>query len=119
VDREQRLRRAYAGFNDRDVEAVLSLMTPEVDWPNAWEGGRLRGHDAVRDYWTRQWASIDPTVEPLAFTTRPDDRVAVEVRQVVRALDGTPMQEGTVLHVYAFAGDLIERMDVEEALGAG
>jgi hypothetical protein len=26
-------------------------MHPEVDWPNAWEGGRVVGHAAVRDYW--------------------------------------------------------------------
>jgi hypothetical protein len=119
VDREQRLRRAYAAFNARDVDAVLSLMTLDVDWPNAWEGGRVRGHGGVRAYWTRQWASIDPSVEPLSVTTRPDGRVAVEVRQVVRALDGTPLQEERVPHVYAFDGDLIARMDVEDAPVAG
>jgi len=25
----------------------------DVDWPNAWEGGRLHGKDAVRDYWRK------------------------------------------------------------------
>jgi len=30
------------------------------------------GHEGVRPYWTRQWAAIDPTVTPVAFTTRMD-----------------------------------------------
>jgi hypothetical protein len=92
-------------------------MSPDVDWPNAWEGGRVRGHAGVRDYWTRQWAAIDPAVEPLGFTTRPDGTVAVEVHQVARSLDGALLGEGRVVHVYAFSGDLISRMDVEEPAG--
>jgi hypothetical protein len=44
------LRSAYRAFNARDVEAALELMHRDVDWPNAWEGGRLVGRAAVRDY---------------------------------------------------------------------
>jgi hypothetical protein len=114
MDRDVRLRAMYAAFNGRDIDEVLAQMTADVDWPNAWEGGRVRGREAVRDYWTRQWAAIDPTVEATGFSTRPDTSVAVEVHQVVRALDGTLLGEGDVRHVYAFDGDLIARMDVEE-----
>jgi SnoaL-like domain len=57
------LRSAYRAFNARDIEAAIELMHPEVDWPNAWEGGRVRGRAAVRDYWTRQFASISRTGE--------------------------------------------------------
>ncbi len=95
-------------------------MTDDVDWPNAWEGGRVRGQDAVRDYWTRQWAEIDPLVEPLAVELRSDVTVAVTVRQEVRSLEGTPLAISEVLHVYTMRrdsneGELIERMDVEES----
>jgi hypothetical protein len=113
MDRETRLRRTYEAFNDRDVDAVLAQLAPDVDWPNAWEGGRVRGHAGIRDYWARQWAAIDPTVEPLSFTRRPDGRLAVEVRQTVRAPDGSLLHEGRAVHVYRFDGDLIARMDVE------
>jgi hypothetical protein len=88
-------------------------MAANVDWPNAWEGGRVYGHDGVRDYWTRQWAVIDPTVEPVAFITRSDGSIAVEVDQVVRRVDGTLVGQGRVIHVYAFRDDLVTRMDVE------
>ena len=46
---------AYEAFNRRDVDAVLAGMAPDVDWPNAWEGGYVHGQRAVADYWTRQW----------------------------------------------------------------
>jgi SnoaL-like domain len=104
----------YEAFNARNVDRVLALMTSEVDWPNAWEGGRVRGHDGVRDYWTRQWTTIDPTVEPLAFAERADASIAVEVQQVAHKMDGTLLSEGRVLHVYVFRDDLVDRMDVEE-----
>jgi hypothetical protein len=120
VDREQRLRACYEAFNARDIDALLRQMTADVDWPNAWEGGRVQGHDDVRDYWTRQWAAIDPTVAPVAFAARADGSIAVEVRQVVRERDGTLLDEGRVVHVYTFRGDLVARMNVEdEERGAG
>jgi ketosteroid isomerase-like protein len=105
-------RAVYAAFNARDVEAVIATMHPDVDWPNAWEGGRVRGHDAVRDYWRRQFAEIDPRVEPQAFALTDDGRVAVEVRQIVRSHGGELLSEQTVTHVYAFRDGLVERMDV-------
>jgi hypothetical protein len=42
-------------------------MHPDVDWPNAFEGGRVHGREAVRAYWTRQFQQIDARVEPLGF----------------------------------------------------
>lgn len=113
MERERRLRATYDAFNARDIEAVLRQMADDVDWPNAWEGGRVYGHDGVRDYWTRQWAVIDPTVEPVVFTTRADGSIAVEVDQVVRRIDGTLVGQSRVIHVYTFRDDLVTRMDVE------
>jgi ketosteroid isomerase-like protein len=85
VEHAARLREMYAAFNACDIDALLEQMTADVDWPNAWEGGRVHGHDEVRDYWSRQWSMIDPSVEPVAFNVRPEGRVAVEVDQVVAA----------------------------------
>jgi ketosteroid isomerase-like protein len=44
----------YAAFNARDIDALLDHMTPDVDWPNAWERGRVHRHEELRDYWSRQ-----------------------------------------------------------------
>jgi SnoaL-like domain len=60
------LRRVYALFNSRDIESVLAAMHPDVVWANGMEGGHVHGRDEVRSYWKRQWAMIDPHVEPTA-----------------------------------------------------
>jgi len=113
-DPERVVRDAYAAFNARDIGGALAHMQPDVDWPNAWEGGRVHGHNAVRDYWTRQWQEIDPTVEPTAFTHRDDGTIAVTVHQLVKDRDGKLLVDSTVTHVYTFDGDLVSRMDVEQ-----
>src|ERR1700722_7336623 len=79
----------YAFFNARKIDSVLETMHPEVDWPNGMEGGRVHGHAGVREYWTRQWAMIDPHVQPVGFALEEDGRVAVTVHQTVRDLKGT------------------------------
>jgi hypothetical protein len=117
VDREATLHQTYRAFNDRDIEAVLRLMHPEVDWPNAWEGGRVVGRDAVRDYWTRQFAEISSNVEPESFMEEPDGAITVDVHQVVHdANSGDLVTDSRVRHRYWFddAG-LVTRMEVFES----
>ena len=114
ADAEALLRGAYAAFNARDVDAALASMHRDVDWPNGMEGGRVAGHEAVRAYWTRQFGLIDSRVEPLRFTARPDGRVAVEVRQVVRDLGGAVLADGLVTHVYTLRDGLVARMEIED-----
>jgi SnoaL-like domain len=80
---EERLTATYAAFNERDIDEVLAQMAEDVDWPNAWEGGRVVGHDAVRSYWTRQWAEIDPEVQPQSFRRLPDGRQKASDLQVL------------------------------------
>lgn len=55
------LRPNYAEFNRREIDSVLVAMHPEVDWPNSLEGSRVYGHQAVREYWTRQFQMLNPT----------------------------------------------------------
>jgi len=106
VDRKKTLRYLFVlkvgtnAFNARDIEAVLAVMHVDVDWPNGMEGGRVLGHDEVRKYWTRQWSMINPTVTPKRFVTEEDGRIAVEVHQVVRDLEGNVILDGVVEHVY-------------------
>jgi len=114
MNTDELLHSMYDAFNARDIDGVLASMAADVDWPNGWEGGRLRGHEAVRDYWTRQWASIDPRVDPVEIGPRADGRVAVEVHQQVRDLDGSVLADGTVIHVYAMRDGLVARMDIEQ-----
>ena len=102
----------YRDFNARDIDAVLARMTDDVEWPNGWEGGYVRGHDAVREYWTRQWAEIDPTVTPIAVDRAADGRIDVTVRQVVRDRDGELIGETLVHHVYRVERAQITHMEI-------
>ncbi|HEX6460515.1 MAG TPA: nuclear transport factor 2 family protein [Thermoleophilaceae bacterium] len=112
-EREELLKAAYAAFNARDIERALTLMHADVDWPNGMEGGRVRGLDGVREYWTRQFGMIDSHVEPERFELLDDGRVAVRVHQVVRSLDGAVVSDGHVTHVYRFRDGLVGGMDIE------
>jgi ketosteroid isomerase-like protein len=110
---EDTLRSAYAAFNARDVEAALALMHPDVDWPNAWEGGRVVGRDAVAAYWSRQLAQISSTVEPERFDIDPDGTITVTVHQVVRDAATNELQsDAHIRHRYRLEDGLILRMDV-------
>jgi hypothetical protein len=112
---EQLLRSAYRAFNARDIDAAIELMDPEVDWPNAWEGGRVVGRAAVRDYWNRQFATIASNVEPEGFTEEADGSITVDVHQVVHgASTGELISDSRVRHRYRLEDGLVVRMDVLE-----
>ena len=108
----QIIEQAYNGFNRRDIPSVLSLMTEDVLWPNGWEGGYVTGHDEVKEYWTRQWKEIDPTVTPVFISELPNNTFDVEVRQVVKDKSGTILSDSLVHHVYTFEDGKIQKMEI-------
>jgi hypothetical protein len=110
--------RIYAAFNSRDVDATLALVSEDVSWPKASEGGRSVGKQAIREYWTRQWAEFNPRVDPLEVIDREDGTIEVRVHQLVEALNGDVLSDTEVRHVYTAANGLIERMDIEDGMGA-
>jgi len=102
----------YRAFNARDIDAAVALLHPDVNWPNGMDGGRVRGRDAVRAYWMRQWGMIDPRVEPVRMADDDMGRLVVDVHQVVRDRGGKLLKDQVVQHVYVVGGGLVERMDV-------
>ena len=108
------LHRAYAAFNRREIDTVIGLMHADVDWPNGMEGGRVLGTAAVRDYWKRQFEMIDSHVEPNAFTTEADGRIAVEVHQVAHDKSGKLLTDRIVRHIYEIRGGLIQSMEIRD-----
>ncbi|MGH3915879.1 MAG: nuclear transport factor 2 family protein [Pseudonocardiaceae bacterium] len=118
-DQQGQLIDLYAAFNRRDMPVLLAAMAPDVVWPNGWEGGILRGRDEVRDYWTRQWDQIVPTVSPMGFRLESDGRITVAVQQVVRDKAGTIIADGTITHVYRFVDGLVTEMEILECRDGG
>ena len=107
------IEKAYAAFNARDIDTALSTMHPEVQWPKAFEGGYVSGHNEIREYWTRQWTEIDPNVLPIGFNERQDRSLEISVHQKVKDLQGNVIFDGIVKHVYTLKDGLLRRMDIE------
>jgi hypothetical protein len=96
---------------------VLEHLAADVRWPNGWEGGEIHGRDALRQYWLRQWAEIQPTVVPMAFTIAPDGSTAVIVDQTIDSIQGERLARDTLTHVYWFAGGLVSAMEIRAGEG--
>jgi ketosteroid isomerase-like protein len=106
------LQRIYERFNARDMQTVLAALDGDVLWANGMEGGHVRGRDGVRSYWTRQWAMVDPHVEPMAFAEGPEGEVIVEVHQVVHDLAGKLLVDQMVGHIFRVENGLVRRFDI-------
>jgi hypothetical protein len=108
------IEQAYAAFNKRDIDGALALMTQDVSWPKASEGGKIVGKEEVRAYWTRQWGQFDPHVEPLAITEEDGGKTRVRVHQLVKSLQGDVLSDSEVFHVFSVNSGLIAAMDLAD-----
>jgi hypothetical protein len=111
-DTKSVIEQAYSAFNKRDIDAALALMTQDVSWPKASEGGRVVGKEEIRAYWTRQWGEFDPHVEPLAMTEEDGGKTRVRVHQLIKSLQGNILSDSEVLHVFTMNGGLISAMNL-------
>jgi ketosteroid isomerase-like protein len=116
------LKRIYDRFNARDIDGVLAVLAEDVAWANGMDGGHAHGREAVREYWTRQWAMVSPHVEPVGFQRTADGAIIAEVRQSVRDLEGKPLQgqthglkDKTVGHVFRLRAGKVARFDIQDA----
>ncbi|MDO1451596.1 nuclear transport factor 2 family protein [Rhodocytophaga aerolata] len=109
------IKKAYAAFNSRDIARVLSTFHPDVQWPKAFEGGYVSGHDEIRKYWTRQWSQINPRVKPTEFNERENGTLEVSIHQRVKDMQGNLIFDGAVKHIYTIQDNLLVRMDIELA----
>jgi ketosteroid isomerase-like protein len=111
---ENLINHIYSRFNARDIDSILEHMDENVHWPNGWEGGYVNGHQELREYWTRQWKEIEPTVEPLAISVKQDGKIEVEVYQVAKDKAGKLLFEGKLTHVYSMQNGLIRGMEIDD-----
>ncbi|RYY76255.1 MAG: nuclear transport factor 2 family protein [Gammaproteobacteria bacterium] len=121
IDPIQLIKRLYECFNSRDIDGVLEALDDDVAWANGMEGGHVYGHDALRDYWTRQWAVVSPHVKPVGFKALENAAIAVEVIQSIFDLNGRPLsgqahglKDKTVIHIFRMNGDKIKRFDIQD-----
>ena len=110
TDTKTLIEQAYSAFNKRDIDSALALMTHDVSWPKASEGGRVVGKEEIRAYWTRQWGEFDPHVEPLEITEGNGGKVRVRVHQLVKSFQGDVLSDSEVIHVFTLNSGLIAAM---------
>ena len=116
-DTKALLEQAYSAFNKRDIDGALALMSEDVSWPKASEGGKVIGKEEIRAYWTRQWGEFDPHVEPLAISEEDGGRTRVRVHQLVKSLQGDVLSDTEVLHVFTVKSGLITAMELGDEAG--
>jgi hypothetical protein len=117
ADTKTMIEQAYSAFNKRDIDRALALMTHDVSWPKASEGGKIVGKEEIRAYWTRQWGQFDPHVEPLAVSEEDGGKIRVRVHQLVKSLEGDVLADSEVLHIFTVNGGLIAAMDLGDEAG--
>jgi hypothetical protein len=110
---EDVIRKAYTAFNGRDIDKALSTFHSNVQWPKAFEGGYVSGHEDVRAYWTRQWTEINAIVEPINIIEREEGKYEVTVHQLVKNLEGIVLFDGVIKHIFTIKDNLLSRMDIE------
>ena len=118
ADTKTLIEQAYSAFNKRDIDGALALMTEDVSWPKASEGGKVVGKEEIRAYWTRQWGEFDPHVEPLTIAEEDGGEVRVKVRQLVKSLQGEVLSDSEVLHIFTMNAGLIAAMDLADGADA-
>jgi hypothetical protein len=118
ADIKTMIEQAYSAFNKRDINGALALMTEDVSWPKASEGGRVVGKEEIRAYWTRQWREFDGHVEPLEITEEDGGKVRVRVHQLVKNLEGNVLSDSEVLHVFTVRSGRIAAMDLGDQADA-
>lgn len=107
-------RRVYSAFNGGDIGAVIALMSSDVDWANAMEGGRGRGHAAIRRVWERLSKQFACRVEPRHIEMDTRGRVVVDVDVAIRDAAGKPLAHQRARHIFTFRDNLIARLDIRE-----
>ena len=117
ADAKTVIEQAYTAFNRRDIEGALALMTDDVSWPKASEGGKVVGKEEIRAYWSRQWGEFDPHVEPLGMTEEDGGGIRVRVHQLVKSLQGDVLSDSEVHHVFTVKGGLIAAMELGNEAG--
>jgi hypothetical protein len=112
MDTTETIKTLYKKFNDRDINAVLSLVQDDVQWANGWKGGFVSGHEGIRQYWTEQWTEITPFVYPVSVVDN-GNRIEVLVHQVVHDKNGKLIVDGHIKHHFLFEAGLIKKFEIE------
>ncbi len=101
----------WPALTARDIDAVVALLHPDVDWQDNLNGGRRVGRDAVRAYLSEVMATVVIVSTPIDIRPSGPDRYLARVNHVVRNKDGQLWGQEVVRHVLELREGLIVRVD--------
>jgi ketosteroid isomerase-like protein len=117
------IRVAYAAYNRGEVEAVIDLLHPDVEWippPTTVDPEPIRGRDAVRQYLAPNFFESQ-RAEPIEVIEE-GDRIMVIARVRARGRGSGIEIDGTAFHLWTVAGGRATRfaafVDRDEAFAA-
>jgi ketosteroid isomerase-like protein len=108
-----RLRDAYEAFNRGDVDAILDLLHPDIEWvppPTSLEPQPLRGREAVREYLAPNFFESQ-AVEPLE-TIEEGNRLLVAAHVRARGRGSGVELDQTAYHVLTIEEARVVRFEV-------
>jgi ketosteroid isomerase-like protein len=114
-DTDQRiatLRRAYEFLNDGNLDGLVELLDPDVEWPDITGGSAVHGRAAFRRYWANALSVASPRIVPRDFLIDGDSVIAVLERQIFD-LEGRSLGPlAVVVHRVEFRGAFIVRIAI-------
>jgi ketosteroid isomerase-like protein len=107
--------RAVAAWNDRDVDAMLALTDPQIEYvnsPTAVEPGTRRGHESLEDVLRTQWEILSDARWELDRLYERGNEI-VGLGRISRRMPGSDARiEDLVLVAVLFGNGRVTRMEV-------
>ncbi|WP_419251645.1 nuclear transport factor 2 family protein [Caulobacter sp. ErkDOM-YI] len=107
----------YDAIDRQDIDAVMALFEPDARIPDSLESDTLVGHDQIRAYYLRQFATIQVSSSLLSTRLMPDDRIAASLHVQVTGSEGGMWGEGRVEATYRIHAGKIREMVVDSTTG--
>ncbi|HEY9049689.1 MAG TPA: nuclear transport factor 2 family protein [Ohtaekwangia sp.] len=112
IDVRELLHYVYTSFNARNIDAALEVIHPDADWANTMEGGLVKGHEGIRDCWSRQWSYIDPHVKLIDVEVDEEGRVVADAHQIIRDMTGAIVSIRDIQHIFEIEDGLLRTMRI-------
>lgn len=106
------IKQLYEDFNTRKVDSLLAKLTEDVMWANGMEGGYVHGHPSLRDYWERQWSSLNPQIKAVGFSKTEEGSILVDALFSGKCLE-QEFKDMPAGHVFHIKNGLVSRFDIQ------
>lgn len=90
------IREAYDRFNAADVGGLVALLDPDVEIPDVLNGTILRGAEAARRYWEREFELVEASITISEVVEVGDAILVVVSQEMTDRQTGLPLGQGVL-----------------------